>query len=149
MKKVIIYLILAFVLIQFIGIDKTVPMMEGHLDFIEIEEPSKAVSVLIKTTCYDCHSYETKYPWYSNLAPISWILSNHVKEGREYLNFSTWGNYTKEVKKDLLYKSYKQIGARQMPLANYLLLHNEAKIENDQLESFYHWFKTKSENIKL
>ena len=146
MKKAALYTIIVLVLIQFIGIDKSAPDLEGRLDFMEIESPPKEILELIKTSCYDCHSYETKYPLYSNFAPISWSIGSHVSEGREHLNFSTWGNYKKEVQKDLLLKCYKQIGARQMPLASYLLLHKEAKIQNNQLEEFYTWFKTLSEN---
>lgn len=123
--------------------------MEGYKDFMEIESPPKEIAALIKASCYDCHSYETKYPAYSNIAPISWSIGSHVGEGREHLNFSVWGNYKQEVQKDLLLKCYKQIGARQMPLASYLLFHNEAKIENNQIEVLYKWFKKQSENKQL
>ena len=140
---------IVFVLIQFIGIDKSAPKVEPYLDFISMELPPKEIETLIKTTCYDCHSYETKYPSYSAVAPISWSIGSHVSNGRDHLNFSIWGNYEKEVQKDLLYKCYKQIGARQMPLASYLLFHKEAKIEHSKLEEFYNWFKSKSEKIKL
>lgn len=146
MKKVALYTIIVLVLIQFIGIDKSAPDLEGSLDFMEIESPPKEIKDLIKGSCYDCHSYETEYPAYSNFAPISWSIGSHISNGREHLNFSTWGNYQNEVQKDLLLKCYKQIGARQMPLASYLLLHNKAKVQNNQLEEFYTWFKTQSEN---
>lgn len=136
-------------MVQFIGIDKSVPQLEGYLDFMEIESPPKEIENLIKIACYDCHSYQTKYPWYSNIAPISWCLGSDVRNGRAYLNFSTWGNYNKEVQKDILLKCYKQIGARQMPLANYLLLHKEAKLNNEQVKKFYTWFKKQSENKKI
>jgi hypothetical protein len=149
LKKVGLYTLIVSILIQFIGIDKTVPKVEGHLDFIEIELPPKDVEAFIKTACYDCHSYETKYPSYSAIAPISWSIGSHVSNGREHLNFSIWGNYEEAVQKDLLYKCYQQIGARQMPLASYLLFHEEARVAHSKLEGFYNWFKTKSENIKL
>lgn len=139
-------IVIILVVIQFVGIDRSVPTMEGHLDFMEVESPPENIANLIKTTCYDCHSYETEYPAYSKIAPLSWVMGSHVSNGREHLNFSIWGNYEEEVQKDILYKSYKQIGARQMPLASYLLFHNEAKIPNDQLEEFYTWFKNQSEN---
>jgi len=147
--KILVYTFVVLVVIQFIGIDKSVPKMEGNLDFMEVELPPINIEKLIKTYCYDCHSYQTKYPSYSSIAPISWSIASHVSEGREHLNFSIWGNYENEVQKDILYKCYKQIGARQMPLASYLILHKEAKINNDQLEEFYTWFKNKSENKKL
>lgn len=149
MKKFGLYTLIVIILIQFIGIDKSVPEVESHLDFISLELPPENITALIKTTCYDCHSYETKYPSYSVIAPLSWSIGSHIKNGREHLNFSVWGNYEEEVQKDLLYKCYQQIGARQMPLASYLLLHKEARIKHSELEDFYNWFKTKSENKKI
>lgn len=146
MKKAALYTIIVLVLIQFIGIDKSAPELEGRLDFMEIESPPKEIANFIKTSCYNCHSFETKYPSYSNIAPISWSIASHVNNGRDHLNFSIWGNYEDEVQKDILYKCYKQIGARQMPLASYLLLHEEAKLNNKQVEIFYTWFKKQSEN---
>jgi hypothetical protein len=147
--KILIYLAIGLIVIQFIGIDKSAPKLEGYLDFIEVELPPEHIVSLIKTSCYDCHSYKTNYPWYSNISPISWSIGSHITEGRAHLNFSTWGEYDAEVKKDLLFKCYKQIGARQMPLPSYLLLHDEAKINKEQIEEFYTWFKNQSENIKL
>lgn len=149
MKKIAIYIVLTLILIQFVGIDKNVPKIENHLDFISLELPPKNIIRLLKNSCYDCHSYETKYPNYSKIAPFSWIIQNHIKQGRERLNFSIWGNYEKEIKKDLLNKSYKQIGARKMPLSSYLLFHKEARAEIKEIEQLYKWFKnkTKYENI--
>lgn len=147
--KIGVYILVGFIVIQFIGIDKSAPDLEGRLDFMEIESPPVNIEKLIKTTCYDCHSYETNYPYYSNIAPISWSVGSHINNGRAHLNFSIWGNYKAEVQKDLLLKCYKQIGARQMPLASYLLLHKEAKIPKYQLEEFYTWFKIQSKKKQL
>ncbi len=142
--KITLYIFGILLVMQFITIDKTVPQLEGRLDFMEIENPPKEIALLIKNACYDCHSYETQYPSYSNYAPISWIIGNDIQEGREHLNFSTWGEYQKEVKKDLLFNSYKQIGARQMPMYSYVMQHKEAKIQNAELKKFYTWFKQQS-----
>lgn len=149
MKKVVLYTFVVVILIQFIGIDKTAPKVEEHLDFISMELPPSDIEKLLQEACYDCHSYKTNYSSYSSIAPISWSIASHVNNGRDHLNFSIWGNYEKEVQKDLLYKCYKQIGARQMPLASYLLFHEEAKIEEANRKEIYNWFKKKSENIKL
>ena len=139
--KIALYFFGILLVIQFITIDKTAPKLEGRLDFMEIEAPPKEIATLIKNACYDCHSYETKFPSYSSYAPISWVIGNHVQEGREHLNFSIWGSYQDEVRKDLLHNSYKQIGARQMPMYGYVMYHKEAKIQNAELEKFYTWFK--------
>nr|WP_233750417.1 heme-binding domain-containing protein [Halarcobacter anaerophilus] len=79
---------------QFIQIDKTNEKTDKNL---EIKAPENIMTML-KTSCYDCHSNEVKWPWYSNIAPFSWMINRHVKDGRKALNFSTWENYTKEEK---------------------------------------------------
>ena len=132
------------IVMQFIGINKQVPTVEPAMDFMAVETPPSHLQELIKNACYDCHSYETKYPSYSNIAPISWVIGNHVKDGRKHLNFSIWDSYSDEIKRDILYKSYKQTGARLMPLYTYVIMHKEAKIPNKELKELYTWFKERS-----
>lgn len=142
-KKIGIIIIILIVM-QFIGINKQVPTIEPAMDFIAVETPPAHIQELIKNACYDCHSYETQYPSYSNIAPISWMIGNHVKEGRKHLNFSIWDSYSDEIKRDILYKSYKQTGARLMPPYTYVMMHKEAKIPNNELKKLYTWFKERS-----
>ena len=92
-KKIIVIVLVAFVIIQFFPIDKTNPPLEPGMDFINIKNTPPDVAKLIKTSCYDCHSNETKYPWYASIAPSSWFLKHHIDEGRKELNFSTFATY--------------------------------------------------------
>jgi hypothetical protein len=89
MKKILVIVLVAFIIIQFFPIDKTNPPTPG-MDFLKIKNTQPEVAQLITNSCYDCHSNESKYPWYSNIAPASWILKNHIDEGRKELNFSTF-----------------------------------------------------------
>ena len=66
----------------------------------EIQAPKEIIGML-KTSCYDCHSYQTKMPWYGNVAPISWEVRSHIKEGREWLNFQEWNTYSEEKKQKI------------------------------------------------
>src|SRR6056297_2303298 len=101
-KKIIIASILVlFVLIQFFRIDKTNPEFNKKNDYLTSVETSKDVSSILRNACYDCHSYETNYPWYSNVAPVSWMLKNHIEEGRHHVNFSLWQNFTLGEKSDI------------------------------------------------
>ena len=93
LKRILIVLLIVFVLIQFFRIDKSHPKIRKYQDFISITKPPAEIENLLRNACYDCHSYETEYPWYAEVAPVSWWLDHHVEEGREHLNFSTWGKY--------------------------------------------------------
>jgi hypothetical protein len=109
-----------FVLIQLVpyGRDHTNPPVSG--------EPvwnTAATRALAVRACFDCHSNETVYPWYSNVAPMSWLLQRHVTEGRRKLNFSTWGRGEQEVE-----HLARMIQSGEMPGWDYLLLHPEARL---------------------
>ena len=80
-------------------VDRSVPQeIDKQNDLIAMTDPSQEIVSLLHTACYDCHSYETKYPWYAYTAPTKWFMQKHVNEGREHLNFSIWGNYSQDKK---------------------------------------------------
>ena len=78
MKKILIIIIVAFVLIQFFPIDKNNPVATPKMDFLKIKNTPEKTANLIRNSCYDCHSNESKYPWYSNVQPFAWFLENHI-----------------------------------------------------------------------
>ncbi len=80
MKKILIILLVAFVIIQFFPIDKTNPPVNKGMDFLRIKDTPENVAKIISNSCYDCHSNETKYPLYSSIAPSSWFLKNHIND---------------------------------------------------------------------
>ena len=82
------------VIIQFFQIDKIQPEVNPSLDFISLEQPPQEVENLLRSACYDCHSYESEYPWYTNIQPVAWLFDHHIDHSQEYLNFSEWGNYS-------------------------------------------------------
>ena len=99
MKKFIIFLVVVIIGIQFIPVERTNPPVVSDID-----APSEVKDILRKA-CYDCHSNETKWVWYTKIAPASFLAVKDVNEGREHLNFSEWGNYTsktEEIKKEIL-----------------------------------------------
>ncbi len=121
MKKAIIGLLVLFVLIQF------VPYGKEHTNPPVIAEPdwdSPKTRELFMRACGDCHSHETKWPWYSNIAPISWSVYQHVEEGREHFNISAWGHQKKNEGED----AAKEVREGEMPLKSYLLAHPEARL---------------------
>lgn len=141
-KKIILLLFIVFILMQFFRIDKTTPEIEASKDFISINSPSNEVKTLIMSACYDCHSYETKYPWYSEIAPVSWWTKHHVDEGREELNFSNWGDYSPKKVDHKLEECAEEVEEGEMPLSSYTITHGEAKLSKEQKETLETYFKS-------
>jgi len=95
---------------------------------------------MLKTSCYDCHSYQTKMPWYGNIFPMSLEVKSHIKEGRVAVNFQEWGNYD-ETKRQKIYKGIAKTINFRMPMPLYLSLHEEAKLTQKQRNQIKDWAK--------
>jgi hypothetical protein len=141
-KKIIIGLIAVFVLIQFIRIDKTNPPVELQNDFITLTNPPVKIARLLKTACYDCHSNETEYPWYFNVAPVSWWTKDHINDGRKHLNYSIWGTYKQERQAHKLEEMYSEVEEGEMPLSSYTIVHGDAKLTPEEKLALTEWLKT-------
>ena len=140
-KKIGIGLALLFIVIQFFTIDKINPEVIQENDFITITNPPKSVAQTLKTTCYDCHSNESKYPWYSNVAPVSWWVKDHINEGRDELNFSEWGTFSDKRIAKKLEEVVEEVEEGEMPLPPYLITHSDAKLSESQTKELLDWFK--------
>ncbi|MFT5779608.1 MAG: hypothetical protein ACI837_002567 [Crocinitomicaceae bacterium] len=141
-KYIFTILVILFGVIQFIRIDKTNPKVEIAKDFISIYEPSEKTEKILRTACYDCHSNETVYPWYSNIAPVSWWLKDHVDDGRKHLNFSIWGDYKAKKANHKLHECAEELEEDKMPLNSYTLTHGDAKLSTTQKEELAEWFES-------
>jgi len=95
---------------------------------------------MLKTSCYDCHSYQTKMPWYGNIFPASLEVKSHIKQGRMAANFQEWGNYDDD-KKQKVYKGIAKTINFQMPIPMYLNLHEKAKLTQTQRKHIKDWAK--------
>jgi len=141
-RKTILSILLGiFIIMQFFRIDKTNPPVNKALDFIEIHQPSKEIAGMLKDACYDCHSHEVKYPWYTNVTPVSWWVKGHIDEGLAELNFSEWGNYDAGKAKHKLEESYEKVEKKEMPLTPYLIAHSEARLTTEQRAELVAYFK--------
>lgn len=142
LKKVLIVLLIAFVIMQFFRIDKTNPKVEKAKDFIVLTQPPADVEKMLRSACYDCHSNETVYPWYSNVAPVSWWLKHHIDEGREYFNFSTWADISEDDKNHILHECEEEVEEKKMPLNSYTWTHSDAKLTDAQRKTLAAWFES-------
>jgi len=138
MKRLLLIILVLFILIQFIKIEKNDSKNELNAISTVMEIPVE-VNKIIQTSCSDCHSNSTKYPWYSKIAPASWFLAQHIKEGKEHLNFSEWTTYNKDQKEHIIKDLKEVLNEREMPLKNYLLIHKDAKLTENQYQILYDW----------
>lgn len=139
-KKAGWLLLLTFGLIQFI------PKPERNISTAiannSIEKiypiPDTALTIL-KAACYDCHSNNTHYPWYSNIQPVAWFLNKHIIEGKAELNFDEFGSYSRRRQSSKFKSIADQIKADKMPLTSYSLLHKDARLSRREKERIVNW----------
>lgn len=143
-KKISIIIIVLLIAIQFIPIKKNKSVNAfSETDFIVInKQQDQKIGKLIVSSCYDCHSNNTTYPWYDNIAPISWYLSRHVNEAKEHLNFSEWGIYETKKQDHKIEECIELLEAKEMPLKTYTFLHKEAKLSEEENELLIQYFKS-------
>ncbi len=141
LKRVLLGLLAVLVILQFFRIEKTNPPIDTGEDFLYLAAPPQEIGLLIKDACYDCHSYETQYPWYTNVAPISWWIADHVEEGRGELNFSTWAQYDAERRAHKLEEAAEEVGEGHMPLQSYTWVHGVSRLSDEQRERLAAWFE--------
>ena len=132
--KVVFWIIVVIAVgIQFIPVNRTNPPVIG-----EIEAPEEIMAILHRS-CFDCHSNETKWPWYSYVAPVSWLVESDVKVGRGNVNFSEWNEYSQKLQNLKRYKIGKEVDEGEMPLWYYVPLHSEAKLSQADIDLIISW----------
>jgi hypothetical protein len=102
----------------------------------------------LKRSCNDCHSNETVYPWYSNISPFSWLLAEHIEEGRRELNFSVWTTYSAKKKRRKLDEVCEQITSGEMPHNQYLWIHRDAVLSQEDKKILCDWAETEKAKIE-
>lgn len=128
--------LIVFVLIQFVPVERTNPPVET-----EVPAPENVRAVL-KRACYDCHSNETVWPWYSRVAPVSWLVSRDVTHGRSHVNFSTWNRLSPEDRAKTVREAWEEVEAGKMPLWIYRPMHPEARLSDADRAVIESWART-------
>ncbi len=132
---------MVFVAMQFYRPEKNQAQGDHTALFLTETNPPKDVKLILEQTCYDCHSNHTEYPWYNNVAPVSYWMADHVKDGKKHLNFSDWKNYSVKKKDHKLEEVIEMIGEGEMPLKEYTWTHDEAKLTETQRNAIIEWAK--------
>ncbi len=136
-----------FILIQFGQPDRTNPPVDQSVTIAAHSEFSQPVSGLVRTACFDCHSNETRWPWYSYVAPVSWLVCSDVAKGRRHLNFSEWETYPKSKRVLKLGQIYEQVSKGDMPIEKYLYIHTDAKLSAADRDSITAWTERLRDNL--
>ena len=140
-------LLAALLLLQFFQPDKNNNPVDPELDMLILTSPSEEIASMLKNACYDCHSGQTVYPWYSKISPVSWYLQKHIHDGKEEMNYSDFGSLDKVEKIGALSKACDVVDAGTMPLQSYGLIHKDARFTQEQKEAFCGW--TEEEALKM
>lgn len=140
-------LVLVFVILQFFPPEKNNAPSDPKLDMLSLLDAMEPVSELIRNACYDCHSNQTVYPWYSKISPFSWYLDKHIQKGKQDLNFSVYGQLDKADKIGVLADFCDEVDAGTMPLQSYTLLHKAARLTEEERELLCNW--TEEQALKL
>jgi hypothetical protein len=147
LKISVIVLAIVFIAIQFYRPSfSNPPIVSGRPIEESVNVPAE-VQMVLSRSCNDCHSNKTLYPWYTQIAPVSWLLADHIEEGRRELNFSEWGTYSAKKKGRKLEEICEMVDGGSMPIASYLWMHGDAALNPDQRRMICDW--TKEEKAKL
>lgn len=144
LRVTVISLLSLFVLIQLIPRKKSTSLDTSHGLEQSLYVPNRVGSIL-RTSCYDCHSNETEYPWYYHVQPVSLLLDRHIARGKDELNFSEFGTYSSRRQRSKLRSILTQVEEGKMPLRSYLLLHWEAKLTVEEKQEIIDWAELASE----
>ncbi|MGB1270270.1 MAG: heme-binding domain-containing protein [Flavobacteriaceae bacterium] len=138
-KKISIGLLALFAAAQFINPDKNESEFVPESDFITLEQPPEHLASILKTSCYDCHSNNTIYPWYDRITPVNFWVNSHITDGKKHLNFSEWNSYSAKKKAHKLDEFIEMIEDKEMPLASYTLTHQDAKLSDADIIELTNW----------
>lgn len=116
-------------------------------NFTKVYNVPKNVEIILRTSCYDCHSNNTYYPWYSYIQPARFFMERHIKEGKEELNFNEFGNYSKRRQNSKLKAISKEIESNEMPLSSYTLIHKNAILTASQKKKVLDWINKIEDSI--
>ena len=150
LKPVLLITLLVLVGIQFIPTDfnQSDELLPSDISVAYAVATPKEVTTILQTSCYDCHSNNTVYPWYNKVQPVAWLLNNHIEEGKDELNFSEFTSYSTRRQKSKLKSIISQIEDEEMPLTSYTLIHSDAILTENDKKSLINWAEKLREILK-
>ena len=138
-KNVLLTLMIVFIAIQFIQPAHNISKQVLPTDIIKIIKVPDNVLSILKNDCYDCHSNNTRYPWYVSIQPVGWMMAGHIKNGKENLNFSDFGTYSNRKQANKLRSIEISINDASMPLPAYAMMHRSANLSSEDKKILIDW----------
>lgn len=146
-KIIAVVLFILFVGIQFLPKQINKSQTISKADFLVANKVPANIKNKLQTSCYDCHSNNTNYPWYSKIQPVAKFLENHVIDGKKELNFSEWDSLSVRRKKSKLKAIASQIQDDEMPLSSYTIIHKDAKFTKAEKQEMIQWMTQKRDSL--
>ncbi len=128
--------------------DRSNPVEDPLLAFGRVARPPQEISAIVERSCADCHSHRTQWPWYSNIAPVSWILASDVNEARHHMNLSEWGALTPDKRSHALEDMCGEVKEGGMPLKSYTWTHSGAKLTAAETQTFCSWVEAERKRLE-
>jgi hypothetical protein len=141
LKTIGLLLFVVFIIAQFFGPEKNDGDITSVDAFFADTNPPEDVKIILETTCVDCHSNSTRYPWYNNITPVNYWLDEHINDGKKHFDMSKWNDYSDKKKDHKLDELAEEVGEKEMPLPSYTWTHGDADLSQDQIEAVVSWVK--------
>lgn len=148
LKIVLAVLAAAFIVVQFIRPEPNAGNADSPDAIHNLYSVPGDVQQILKTSCYDCHTNATSYPWYAHLQPAGWFLDNHIKDGKKHLNFSEFGTYRARLQSHKMEEVERVLDEDEMPLPPYLLIHWDARLSPEQKSRLIAWSREMRDSIE-
>lgn len=148
LKKILAIVVIAFIAIQFFQPARNTNGQVLPTDISNVISMPENVESLLQAACYDCHSNQTKYPWYTYVQPLGWILAGHIKDGKKDLNFSEFGAYSNRKQQSKLKSIISQIKDDEMPLYSYTIMHKDARLSKEEKELIIDWAQNAKDSLE-
>jgi len=146
-KRVAIALLVCLAVAQFVRPSRTNPPVNPALEINAVQSVPSELQSLFARSCHDCHSSRTVWPWYSHVAPVSWILAYDVNEGRREMNLSRWGTYDEGKRSKLLGETCKEVSDGEMPGVFYILMHPAARLTKADVQTICRWTQSSEQGL--
>lgn len=147
MKRITVALLVVLVVIQIFHPARTNPPIDPKREIHSSLAVDPAVVSAFQRSCNDCHSHRTVWPWYSHVAPVSWLVVYDVNQGRKALNFSEWAGHRPEEQRKQLSEICKEVSEGEMPGLPYTLMHGRAKLSTDDVTAICSWTRNSVQNV--
>lgn len=138
-KRIGIMVLVIVAAIQFIPVTKTNPAVDATNSLLSANAAPPEIAAILQRSCQDCHSNRTTWPWYSHVAPVSWVVAGDVNGARRHMNLDEWGSYSVEKRQSKLTKICEELKSGDMPDSKYLLIHRGAKLTAQQRATLCDW----------